>query len=71
MLHGMYGPDYNFKMDNWWYCPNPCSIPLTYECAVRFIQEHFFPGMKTVGNTTYIPQLLGNDFFYSDAPFTF
>ena len=31
-LHGMYGIDYNFKMDQRWYAPRPCDAPLTEEC---------------------------------------
>ena len=71
MLQGMYGPDYVFKMDNRWFVPKPCNVPLTDECVRRFIDEHFYPGVKVVGKTAFWPQTLGNDFFFSNADFTF
>jgi hypothetical protein len=58
-------------MDHRWNIGDPCELSLNKTCIDIYIEEDIFPAVKVVGKTAYIGQLMGNDFFYQDAKFSF
>ena len=71
VLHSHYGPDINLYFDRRWYANNPCPNPLNERWVNLLISESISKGLKVHGKTGYVLQLLGNDFFYSNAQYSF
>ena len=71
VLHGHYGVDIAFYMDRRWYAASQCPNPLDEACVKKLIAESIHQGVKVHNRTGYVMQLLGNDFFFSNAQFSF
>jgi len=70
-LHGHYGIDNNFYFDRRWGASNKCPNPLDERCVKKLVEELIHQGMKVHNRTGYVMQLLGNDFFFTDAQYSF
>ena len=71
VLHGHYGPDIDLYFDRRWYAGHPWPNPLDERWVNLLISESISKGMKVYNRTGYVLQLLGNDFFYSNAQYSF
>ena len=71
VLHGMYGIDLKFYFDRRWGASHKCPNPLNEQCVKELIEESVHQGVKVHNGVGYVMQLIGNDFFYQNADFSF
>jgi hypothetical protein len=71
VLPGHYGTDLAFYYDKRWGASFKCPIPLDEKCAKKLVEESIHQGLKVHNRTGYVMQLLGNDFFFTDAEYSF
>ena len=70
-LPGHYGTDLAFYYDKRWYTSNKCPNPLDKKCVKKLVEESIHQGMKVHNKTGYVMQLIGNDFFFTNAEYSF
>lgn len=71
VIHGHYGVDIRYYFDKRWYTSDKCPSYLDERCVKLLVEESIHQGVKIFNRTGYVMQLMGNDFYFSNANYSF